>query len=148
MKKTGLVLLAALAASIAVAFGAAAATRPVPFHVTFPAQAAVSAGSTVLLGGRFACAKPSEVEVQTWILERRAGALAEGRFPVHAATLAEKALAKCTGTNRSWSISAVVKATAPGRFRPGLATACYVVLLRAHGLHSSLASHCATLHLR
>jgi len=150
MKKTGLLLLAGLAAIATIGGLASAATpRTIPFRVTFPVQASVSnGGSSALLSGRFRCAKPSEILVQAWVFQRRSGALANGRFPVHAATPTEKALALCTGTSRPWTIAAAVKDTAPGRMRAGAATACYVVALRAHSLYTTLSSHCAPVRLR
>jgi hypothetical protein len=147
MRKTGLVLLAALAASSTIA--GLAAAGPATLRTTFPAQATVSkAGSAATLSGRFTCAKRSSVWVRAWVFQGRTGALAEGRFPVHAATPAEKALGDCTGAARPWSVEALVKDTAPGRFRAGAATACYVLALRAHGRYESLASRCAPLRLR
>jgi len=127
----------------------AAGVRAVQFHVEYPARAEISnGGETVSLAGRFVCSKPSSVWVRSWVFQKRTGTVAEGRFPVHAATPPQKALADCTGVSRRWSVAAAVKTTDPGRFRAGGSIVCYVIALRAHSRYSSLTSLCAPLQLR
>ena len=140
------ILLAALAASVALAVPAAWSASSPPQLTSFSVNSVHvnSTGLKLAVAGTINCSAKAHFHVWFWVYESDRGALAHGFLPSSKKTKsrAYKREETCTGSDKSWKTKVSAEGKHPARFAKGASQVCATVTV-SHSRRYVMQSSCS-----